>query len=414
MAKIKPFKGLRPQKGLEKKIASLPYDVMNSKEARELAKGDEYTFLHIVKPEIDLDENTHLYDQVVYDTARNNLQSFIEKKWLVQDKEDSLYVYKQKMGDHEQFGLVVDAACDDYDNDIIKKHEYTRPEKENDRAKHVHETGANAGPVFLTYNAQESIDSIINNIVSNQTPEYDFTASDDISHTFWVVKDKEILENLVAEFAKVDYLYVADGHHRAASGSRTRKLRKEANKNHTGNEEYNYFLTVLFPGNQLKILPYNRAVKDLYGLDSKTFMERLGDSFEVSETDQPSPAEIHTFCMYLDNKWYKMKAKDSSIDSNDPVKGLDVSILQNNVLTPLLGIEDPRTDNRIHFVGGIRGTKELEKLVNSGEFKVAFSMYPTRVEDIMNVAKVGEVMPPKSTWFEPKLRSGLIVHLLDD
>lgn len=413
MAIIKAFKGLRPKEELEKKIASYPYDVLNSEEARELAKGNEYSFFHVVKPEIDLDKGINLYDQIVYDTAKNNLNAFIEKGWLIQDPEDCLYIYKQKMGEHEQYGLVVCSACDDYDNDIIKKHEHTRKEKEDDRAKHVDVTGANAGPVFLTYRSQDAINNIVNSIVDKENPTYDFTADDDIAHTLWIIKDKGIIDQLVSEFEKVDYFYVADGHHRAASGSRVRKLRKEANPNHTGNEEYNYFLTVLFPDNQLQILPYNRVIKDLHGNDKETFIEKIRASFELTESGQKNSPEPHTICMYLDKKWYTLNVKQENIVSDDPVKSLDVYILQNYLLDPILGIKNPRTDNRVNFIGGIRGTKELEKLVDSHEYEVAFSMFPVQVGDIMRIAEANEVMPPKSTWFEPKLRSGLVVHLLD-
>ena len=413
MATIKAFKGLRPKKGLEDKIASLPYDVLNSQEARDLAKGNQYSFYHINKPEIDLDKNINLYDKRVYEKGRDNLKLFQKNEWLMQDKEDYLYIYKQKMGSHEQYGLVACASCDDYDNDIIKKHEFTRKDKEDDRTNHVNITGANAGPVFLTYKAQKSIDTLINNFIVAKTPTYDFTSEDNIGHTLWRIKDKPLIDDLIAAFRKVDFLYVADGHHRAASGSRTRALRKNNNPNHNGTEEYNYFLTALFPDNQLQILPYNRAIKNLNGLSQEAFLEKIKDSYNISKADQKEPIEPHTVCMYLGGTWYSLCMKEHIISKDDVIASLDVHILQHTLLSPILGIHDPRTSDKISFIGGIRGVKELETLVDSGDYIAAFSMFPVQVNDIIKVADTGKVMPPKSTWFEPKLRSGLIIHLLD-
>jgi len=412
MAKIKAFAGYRPPQNKVAKVASPPYDVINSKEARQMAKGNDLSFLHINKPEIDLDPSIGLYEEVVYQKAKSNLENFITGGTLIKDSKPCLYAYRQIMGDHSQLGLMAAAAVDDYDDDNIKKHEKTRKQKEDDRAHHVDVCNCNAGPVFLTYKADSKLDALMEEASSGE-PTYDFTADDGIKHTMWVIDNDELIAEIIGTFEGINPTYVADGHHRAKSGSRVRQLRKEANPNHTGNESYNYFMTVFFPDNQLKILDYNRVVKDLNGLGLDEFLEKVGESFDVSDTTVASPENVHDFGMYLNGQWYRLTAKKGTFDANDPVGCLDVSILQNNLLTPLLGIQDPRTDERIDFVGGIRGMAELEKRVGSGSWAVAFAMYPTTMEQLMNIADAGEIMPPKSTWFEPKLRSGMVVHIFD-
>ncbi len=411
MAKIKAFIGYRPPNSEAKAVAAPPYDVLDSAEAREMAAGNEKSFLHINKPEIDLDPAIDLHDDSVYATARANLDAFIEKGWLVPDSKPCLYAYRQTMGEHAQMGLVACAAVDDYDEDFIKKHEKTRRDKEDDRARHVDETNCNAGPVFLTYRAQKAMDELMAE-ASRSAPDVDFTAGDGIGHTLWVIDDDDLIGRIVATFGTINPTYVADGHHRAKSGSRVRDLRRKANPNHDGSEEYNWFLTVFFPHDQLKILDYNRVVKDLNGLSEAEFLSRVEERFEIRETDTPRPENMHDFGLYLNGKWRRLTARPGSFDPVDPVGGLDVSILQNNLLTPILGIEDPRTDRRIDFVGGIRGMAELEKRVNGGAWALAFALYPTTLDQLMAIADAGEIMPPKSTWFEPKLRSGLVVHLL--
>ena len=411
MSLIRPFRGLRPLPELAAEIASPPYDVIDSAEAREMAKGKEKSFLHVVKPEIDLDPSVDLYSDAVYQQAVDNLAMFQEKGWLKQDEKSCIYLYRQKMGEHVQTGLVACVSVDEYQQDLIKKHELTRQSKEDDRTRHVSDTDCNAGPVFLTYDAQEAIDKMVAEHTQKE-PAYDFVADDGIGHTFWVVEDSAAIEEYVSNFAKVPCMYVADGHHRTASGGRVRELRKEKNPNHTGQEEYNFFMAVLFPHNQLKILDYNRAVKDLKGMTSSGFMAKVMEKFDVAPSSDGKPTKSHEFGMYIDGAWHKLTAKEGTYDANDPVKKLDVSILQENLLAPLLGIEDPRTDERIKFIGGIRGLGELEKLVGSGDYAVAFAMYPTSIRELMDIADAGAIMPPKSTWFEPKLRSGLIVHLL--
>jgi uncharacterized protein (DUF1015 family) len=412
MIDIKPFKGLRPRKEYADKVASPPYDVINSQEAREMAKDNEYSFLHVVKPEIDLPEDISLYDDRVYQKGKENLDKLVNKGIMFQEDKPCFYIYSQKMGNHVQYGLVAGASVEDYDANLIKKHEYTRKVKEEDRTKHVKTLNANTGPVFLTYKDNKVIDNVVNEIIKG-TPEYEFTSPDSIKHTLWVVSDDEKIRLIQDEFKKMEALYVADGHHRSASASNVAKKRKEANPNHTGDEEYNYFLSVIFPASQMYIMDYNRVIKDLNNNSEQNFINKLKLDFEVDKTGVKKPNQKHEFGMYLGNKWYTLHAKDGSFDENDPVKRLDVSILQENVLTKLLNITDPRTDKRIEFVGGIRGVAELEKRVDSGEYVLAFSMFPTSITELMDVADSGNVMPPKSTWFEPKLRSGLIVHQLD-
>jgi len=395
------------------KVASPPYDVLNSEEAKEMAKERPESFLHVVKPEIDLPEGVDHYDDSVYNKAVENLKKFRDEKVLVLDEKPSLYIYRQQMGDHIQTGLVACVSVDEYENNLIKKHEFTRKAKEDDRTRHVSDTNCNAGPVFLTYKACDEIDKLVQKY-SSQTAEVDFTADDGIKHTLWPVAANDRIEKFVSSFAKIPCMYVADGHHRTASGGRVRELRKNSNPNHTGKEEYNFFMAVLFPHNQLKILDYNRAVKDLNGMTKEDFIANVSEKFDISAADNGSVSKTHDFGMFIDGSWHKLTAKVGSFNNDHPVEKLDVAILQNNLLSSLLGIDDPRTNNRINFIGGIRGTKELEKLVNEDGFAVAFSMYPTSIEELMDIADADEIMPPKSTWFEPKLRSGLVTHLLSD
>ncbi len=414
MALIKPFKGLRPAKDLAEKVASPPYDVLNSAEARELAKNNNYSFLHINKPEIDLPEDTDPYSEDVYAKGRENLDNFIKSGILKKDPQPCFYVYRQIMGNHSQIGLVAGASVDEYQKDLIKKHELTRAAKEEDRIKHVNYLNAQTGPVFLTYKADPEIDGLINNIVTRE-PENDFTADDGIRHTLWVVdKDNEI-KQLQYLFAKQDCLYVADGHHRSAAAARVKDMRQTDNPDHTGDEEYNFFLTVIFPDNQMHIMDYNRVVTDLNNFSGEEFLAKVSQKFDLEKLGEKAnkPGEKHTFVMYLNKTWYLLKAKSGIFDPEDPVDRLDVSILMNNLLAPILGIGDPRKDSRIDFVGGIRGLEELKKRVDNGEMEVAFGLYPTSIEDLMAIADAGATMPPKSTWFEPKLRSGLVIHQLD-
>ena len=415
MVMIKSFKAVRPRKDLVKKIASQPYDVLNSDEARLEAKGNPYSFLHVVKSEIDLPENTGHYEPIVYEQAADNLQNMIEEGWMILEKKEAMYLYRQIMNGHSQYGLVVSSSVQDYVEGKIKIHELTREVKEKDRITHVDTVNANTGPVFLTYPANNNLDSLFENIAS-ESPEYDFTADDDIQHTIWIIKEEELQKEISMLFSEIPYTYVADGHHRSKSAAMVGKARKDLNPKHNGKEEYNWFLSVLFPHNQLKILDYNRVVKDLNGLSTKDFLTKLKQFFEINSAEnkeKASPVKKTDFAMYLENKWYRLQTKNGIYDAKDPVDSLDVSILQKNVLTDVLGIGDIRSDERIDFVGGIRGLGELEKRVNSGEMKVAFALWPTSIEELMSIADAGKIMPPKSTWFEPKLRSGLLVHLLD-
>ena len=413
MAKIKAFQGVRPAADKIKVVASRPYDVLNSAEARVEVKGNPDSFLHVVKPEVDLPEDIDLYTEAVYQKGRENLYGMIERGVLVQDEKPALYIYQQIMGNVNQIGLVAGTSIEDYENDIIKKHEHTRANKEADRIKHVDTLNANTGPVFLTYPAREDINKIVAEEMKN-TPVYDFEAEDGIKHIFWVISDAEKIEKLTAIFSEIEYLYVADGHHRSASGTKVGQRRRAANPNHTGEEEYNYFLSVIFPHDQLYIMDYNRVVKDMNGHSVEEFLQMVEEKFDLEKigAEPVQPTKLHSFGMYVDGNWYQLTAKDGSFPATDPVKSLDVSILQENLLTPILAIGNPRTDERIDFVGGIRGLKELSNRVEAGE-AVAFSMFPTSIEQLMNIADAGEVMPPKSTWFEPKLRSGVITHLLD-
>jgi len=413
MSTIKPFRGLRPVKELAEKVASPPYDVLNSEEAREMAKDNPSSFLHINKPEIDLPKGTNVYSQEVYQKGAENLKRFICNGILNQDEKACFYVYRQIMGDHSQIGLVAGASVEEYKNNLIKKHELTRADKEDDRVAHMTHLNAQVGPVFLTYKAQTEIDELVCKIVT-RTPENDFTAADGIRHTLWVVDDDTEIEKINDEFKKLDALYVADGHHRSASAARFYD-KKVAEGSHTGDEEYNYFLTVIFPDNQMRIMDYNRVVKDLNGLTPSDFLNKIENDFYVSliEDKVSKPQKKHNFVMFLENNWYKLQAKPGTFDPDNPVDRLDISILMKNLLSPILGIGDPRKDKRIDFVGGIRGLEGLKKRVDSGEMAVAFGLFPTSIDDLMAIADANEIMPPKSTWFEPKLRSGLVIHLLD-
>ncbi len=413
MAKIEPFRALRPRPEVAAEVASPPYDVLNSAEAREMAAGNPISFLHVNKPEIDLPEGIDPYDEAVYAKGAENLRRLVDDGILIREEQPAFYLYRQVMGDHSQIGLVVGASVDEYEAGLIKKHEFTRRKKEDDRTRHVDALDANTGPVFLTYRARPEIDRLVERLTAGE-PEYDFTAPDGIAHTLWVVSDPEDVGALREAFAAVPELYVADGHHRSAAGTRIRALRRDANPGHTGEEPYNYFLSVIFPDDQMLIMDYNRVVRDLAGLDRDAFLRAVGEKFEVESGTMERPARPKTWAMYLDGRWYRLTAKDGSYPADDPVRRLDVAILQENLLAPILGIGDPRADERIDFVGGIRGLEELVRLVDGGDFAVAFALHPTSIDDLFAVADAGEVMPPKSTWFEPKLRSGLIVRPLSE
>ncbi len=414
MKLIKPFNALRPRLELASHVAAPPYDVLNREEAFAMAAGNPLSFLRINKPEIDVDPSIDAFDPRVYQRGAENLQRFIAEGILQRDERSTFYVYKQVMGSHEQIGLVAAASVAAYEQGLIKKHEFTRPDKEDDRVNHIHTLGAQVGPVFLTYRAQPQIDALIAGIVT-QTPEYDFVSDDGNRHVLWVVREDATVAQLQAQFDAVDCLYVADGHHRSAAAQRVKELRRRAAAAPTGEESWNYFSAVIFPHNQMQILDYNRVVKDLNGLDEDEFLARLQLCFKArfSREGAVKPRKEHEFSMYLGGQWYVLEALEGLWDESDPVKRLDVSILQNNLLAPLLGIADPRRDKRIDFVGGIRGLQALEQRVDSGESRVAFALYPTSIESLMAIADAGEVMPPKSTWFEPKLKSGLFVHVLD-
>lgn len=415
MSKIMPFRGLRPVPELAPRVASLPYDVMDTHEARQMVDGNPMSFLHVTRSEVDLPEGIDPYDPKVYAKASETLQRFIHDGIVIQDKAPCFYIYKQKMGDHIQIGLVAAASVEEYQAGIIKKHELTRADKEQDRVNHVNTTGAQTGPVFLTYRAQPAVNAVISRAMA-QPPVYDFTSSDGISHTLYVVDDPAMICDIQKVFAQVRVMYIADGHHRSASAARVCELRKQQNPNHTGEEPYNFFLAVIFPHDMLQIMDYNRVVKDLNGLTPEEFLKRVEEKFSVEPQPKGSaalkPSQTHHFGMYLGGTWYRLAAKPDTFNAADPVESLDVSILQNNLLTPLLAIGNPRTDKRINFVGGIRGMKELERLVDEGRYAVAFSMFPTSIEELMAIADAGQIMPPKSTWFEPKLRDAMVVHLI--
>ena len=408
MVNIVPFKGVRPQADIVAQVSSVPYDVISSEEARKIVADNPQSFIKVIKPEVDLDSQVNIYDDSVYATGRTNLRDLVAKGALIKDKEPCFYVYRQQMGSHIQTGLVAGASVDDYEADRIKKHEFTREVKEVDRTRHIDALNANTGPVFLTYHHNTEIDQLVEEICQ-QAPEYDFTAEDGVKHTLWLVEDHSKISQIVSLFSGIEQLYVADGHHRSAAATRVRTKRREANPLHFGSEPYNFFLSVIFPDNQMQILAYNRIVKDLNGLTASELMDKLNKIFNISETENPVPQHKHHFCMYLEDKWYLLECKNEIVEENDPVKSLDVYILQEYVLSPMLGIGNPRKDKRIDFVGGIRGAKELEQRSKGG---VAFYLYPVDIQSLMNIADAGEVMPPKSTWFEPKLRSGVVLHPL--
>ena len=415
MAILKAFKGYRPPENIVRELASRPYDVLNSDEARIEADGNKYSLLHVIKPEIDLDENINLYSQEVYNKAKENLDKFKNNGWLVKDNNDYLYIYAQTMFGKTQYGIVGCASVEDYMNNVIKKHELTRPDKEEDRMKHVRITNANMEPVFFSYPAVEEIDRIVADYVKKNKADYDFTADDEVGHHFWVIRDSSKVKRIIELFKKLPATYVADGHHRTAAAALVGNEKKSNNPNHSGEEEYNFFLAVHFPDNQLTIIDYNRVIKDLSGYTEDEFIKKLEFAFTVEDkgTEIYKPKALHNFSMYLDGRWYSLTANKGSYNDNDPIAVLDVTILTNQVLDPLLDIEDLRRSKRIDFVGGIRGLGELKKRVDSGEMKVAFALYPVSMKQLIDIADSGKIMPPKTTWFEPKLRSGLVVHELD-
>jgi len=416
MVKIKPFKGLRPTPEYASSVASPPYDVLSSDEAREMARTNPHSFLHVVKPEIDLAPGIDPYSDAVYNKAAENLLRLRKDNVLRQDDTDCYYLYQLQMGEHVQTGLVAVASVDDYLENRIKKHEFTRIEKEKDRTKHIFASRAQAGPVFLIHRSDAELTSVFGEIQRTE-PAVDFTADDGIRHSLWVVSSPETIERITAAFARFGAIYVADGHHRSAAGSHVAKIMREKNPDYSGDEEFNYFLTVIFPDDQLQIMAYNRVVKDLRGMSDEQFLDQIRKRFTVTEVSSKAEVRLsrnYDYGMYMNGKWYILTADAGSIDKSDPVESLDIQVFTRTVLQPLLGIEDPRTDPRIDFVGGIRGLSELEKLVDSGEWKVAFALHPTTVRQLLAVADADRVMPPKSTWFEPKLRSGMVVHLLDE
>ena len=416
MAKIRPFKGIRPPRDLADKIASRPYDVLNSEEAREEAKGNPYSLLHIIKSEIDLDPGVDVHSEPVYKKARENFQNFLNRGWLVKDQEACYYIYAQTWRGKTQFGLVAGASVEDYEQGVIKKHELTRPDKEEDRMKHVLVNNANIEPVFFTYKKDPAMDRIVASWVEEHQPEYDFDSGDGVVHQFWVIDDPDVIRSVTEAFAKIPATYVADGHHRTAAAARVGLEKRQQNPNHTGDEEYNFFLAVHFPHDQLTIIDYNRVVRDLNGHTPEEVLALLEKSFEVEKIGKEAykPDRLHRFGMYLDGSWYALTAREGTYKDDDPIGVLDVTILTRKVLEPIFNITDLRRSNRIDFVGGIRGLEELEKRVDSGEMKVAFALYPVSLDQLIRIADTGNIMPPKTTWFEPKLRSGLVIHSLED
>ena len=409
MLRINPFEALRPTRGYESQVASVPYDVVNTEEARQLAANNPHSFLHIVRAEIDMPEDTDPYDDQVYTKAKENFQQLIDNNILQREDQPCIYIYRQAWKHHTQVGVVCCCHVDDYHSNLIKKHEKTREKKENDRTRHVLTLNANAGPVFLTFRDEGDVAATMAEDM-NARPLYHFVADDDVTHTVWKIENAL---PYVEAFKNVPCAYVADGHHRAASAARAAAERKNNNPDHTGNEEYNWFLSVLFPSSDLTILPYNRILRDLNGLSNDEFRSKLAAIGNVSETTDAEPDRAGVFCIYLDNTWLRFEVDVNSINVNDPINSLDVALLHDRILGPILDVGDPRTDERLDFVGGIRGTDHLERLVDSGKAAIAASMFPTSIEQLMNVADADLVMPPKSTWFEPKLRSGLLVHSLD-
>ena len=414
MAKVKPFRGLRPPKQFVEQVASKPYDVLSSEEARAEAEGNEKSLYHIIKPEIDFEPGTGEHEEKVYDKAVENFQKFQREGWLVQDEKEQYYLYAQTMDGRTQYGLVVGASVDDYLTGKIKKHELTRKEKEVDRMHHIEINNANIEPVFLSFPTNEVLERVIAQTAKTQ-PEYDFVSEDGIGHTLWCISDDAVINEITEAFAKIPYLYIADGHHRTAAAAHVGEEKVKADPNHTGKEEYNYLLAVCFPESHLKVMDYNRVVKDLNGLTDEEFLQKVGEKFVVEDkgTEIYRPAALHNFSLYLGGKWYSLTAKEGTYDDNDPIGVLDVKISSDYILRDILNIVDLRTDKRIDFVGGIRGLGELKDRVDSGEMKMALALYPVTMRQIIDIADSGNIMPPKATWFEPKLRSGLIIHKLD-
>lgn len=414
MAKVKPFRGLRPPKQFVEQVASKPYDVLSSEEARAEAEGNEKSLYHIIKPEIDFEPGTGEHEEKVYDKAVENFQKFQREGWLVQDEKEQYYLYAQTMDGRTQYGLVVGASVDDYLTGKIKKHELTRKEKEVDRMHHIEINNANIEPVFLSFPTNEVLERVIAQTAKTQ-PEYDFVSEEGIGHTLWCISDDAVINEITEAFAKIPYLYIADGHHRTAAAAHVGEEKAKADPNHTGKEEYNYLLAVCFPESHLKVMDYNRVVKDLNGLTDEEFLQKVGEKFVVEDkgTEIYRPAALHNFSLYLGGKWYSLTAKEGTYDDNDPIGVLDVKISSDYILRDILNIVDLRTDKRIDFVGGIRGLGELKDRVDSGEMKMALALYPVTMRQIIDIADSGNIMPPKATWFEPKLRSGLIIHKLD-
>lgn len=414
MAKVKPFKGIRPPKEMVEEVVSRPYDVLNSEEARKEAEGNPKSLYRIIKPEIEFEPGTDEHDPKVYDKAVENFNRFQKEGWLVPDEEDKYYIYAQTMDGRTQYGFVVAAWVDDYMEGRIKKHELTRRDKEEDRMKHVRVNNANIEPVFFAFPDNEALEEIIKKVTA-EAPEYDFVAPDGFGHTLWVIHDKDLIDKITEEFAKIPNLYIADGHHRSAAAALVGAEKAKNNPEHKGDEEYNYFLAVAFPASHLKIIDYNRVVKDLNGNTPEEFLDKLRKNFDVEEkgTEPYRPEALHNFALYLDGKWYSLTAKPGTFDDSDPIGVLDVTVSSDLILRDILGITDLRSDKRIDFVGGIRGLEELQRRVDSGEMKMALALYPVTMEQLMNIADTGNIMPPKTTWFEPKLRSGLVIHKLD-
>jgi uncharacterized protein (DUF1015 family) len=411
MSDIQPFKGIRPKQDLVQKIASPPYDVMNSKEAKKLTEQNPYSYLRVVKAEVNFDSDIDPHSEEVYQKSAETLQNFIRDGILIQDSSPCFYIYEITMGSHTQRGLMFGASLEEYETGLIKKHEFTIREKEDDRAHHVEVLNANTGPVMLSYHADKNIDDHFERICAATEPTYNFTADDGIKHVMWVISDPEDVKGIQEDFRNLEAMYIADGHHRSAAAFRVRNTKREKNLSHTGDELYNYFLAVAFPDNQQQILGYYRTVRDLNGLSPEEFMNKVSENFEISETADPTPKKPRHFTMYLDDKWYSLTAKEGSFPAGDPVLSLDASILHKNLLEPVLNLYDIKTNDRIDFIGGIRGTQELVKRCNEN-MRVAFALYPTSINQLMNVADSSEVMPAKSTWFEPKLRSGIVTRTL--
>ncbi len=414
MAKVKPFKGVRPPREMVTEVASRPYDVLNSEEARQEAEGNPKSLYHIIKPEINFEPGTDEHDPKVYDSAVENFNAFQQNGWLIQDEKEHYYIYAQTMDGRTQYGIVVAANVDDYMSERIKKHELTRRDKEEDRMKHVRINNANVEPVFFAFPDNEVLENAIKTVTAKE-PEYDFVAPDGFGHHFWVIDDAEMIDAITKEFANIPYLYIADGHHRTAAAALVGNEKAQQNPNHTGAEEYNYFLAVCFPASHLKIIDYNRVVKDLNGHSAEEFLTRLEKDFVVEKkgTDEYRPIALHNFSLYLGGEWYSLTAKEGRYNDADPIGVLDVTISSDLILRDILGITDLRSDKRIDFVGGIRGLGELKRRVDSGEMAMALALYPVSMDQLMNIADTGNIMPPKTTWFEPKLRSGLVIHKLD-